>query len=328
MTYHLSTAGGTLITTGASLSLGPVTICAVWAPSSSFSLDYIGSNTCQSFTVINTQPTTTTLASNANPVFLDGSVTFTATVTPTSGSIVPTGTVAFMDGTTAIGSGSLTPSGSGASAVAKLTLTTLPTGSQPIIASYPGDTNNQASSTTTLTELVEDFSVVATGSMSSTIEPGATATFTFTVSPLSPATTFPAAITLTATGLPTGATYSFSPASIASGAGSTPVTLTVTTPITTLAHNVPAQGAKWPLMALALLLLPLAGRFRRAGRGLRRMLSVMLLVAAGIIAAAALNGCGGVPSGYFGQPSSTSTITVTGTSGSLNHSASVSLTVE
>ena len=103
----------------------------------------------------------------------------------------------------------------------------------------------------------------------------------------------------------------------------------MTTPITTLSHNQsPPQGAKWPLVAFALLLLPLAGKFRRAGRRLSRMLSLLLLAAAGLTAAAALNGCGGVSSGYFGQAPATSTITVTGTSGSLNHTASVSLTVE
>jgi len=79
---------------------------------------------------------------------------------------------------------------------------------------------------------------------------------------------------------------------------------------------------------VALLLLPLAGRFRRTGRRLSRMLSLMLLVAAGLTAAGALNGCGGVSTGYFGQAPATSSITVTGTSGSLNHTASVSLTVE
>jgi hypothetical protein len=122
------------------------------------------------------------------------------------------------------------------------------------------------------------------------------------------------------------------PASIAAGAGSTPVTLTVTTPVTALTGNLPpqspAQGTGWPLMALALLLLPLTGRWRRAGRRLNRMLSLLLLVAAGIMGAAALEGCGGGPSGYFGQAPATSTITVTGTSGTLSHNASVSLTVE
>jgi hypothetical protein len=333
MTYHLSISGGTQISVGATLSMGSTTICAVWAPSSSYLLDYNGSSTCQSFTVINTQPTTTTITSNANPVFSANSVTFTVTVTPTSGNLVPTGSVTFYDGSTAIGTGTLSASGSGPSAIAGLTLTSLPVGPQAITASYPGDTNNQPSSTTpALTEEVEDFSVVADAPKSSTIEPGTSASFTFTVSPVSPATTFPAAIALTSAGLPSGATARFSPTSIASGAGSTTVTLTVTTPITTLSRNLkpqsPWQGARWPLMALALVLLPLAGRFRRAGRLLSRMLSVLLLAAAGLTAVAALNGCGGIPTGYFGQAPVTSSITVTGTSGPLNHAASVSLTVE
>lgn len=329
MTYHLSTVGGTPISIGAPLTVGAVTICAVWAPSSGYSLDYSGSNACQVFSVINTQPTTTTLAANNNPLFLNNSVTFTATVTPTSGTIVPTGSVTFYAGSTAIGTGTLSASGTGASAIAKLTTTSLGTGSQAITASYPGDTNNQASATTALTEVVEDFSITSTGSSSSTVAPGLAAGFTFTVSPVSPATTFPAAITLTATGLPAGATATFSPTSIASGAGSTTVTLTVITPITTLSRNPsPAQGARWPLVAVALLLLPLAGKFRRAGRRLSRSLSLLLLAAAGLTAAAALNGCGGISTGYFGQAPSTSSITVTGTSGSLNHIANVSLTVE
>jgi hypothetical protein len=329
MTYHLSTAGGTQISVGATLSVGVTTICAVWAPSSSYALDYNSSSTCQSFTVINTQPTTTIVIANTNPVFSTNSVTFTATVTPTSGSIVPTGTVTFLCGSSPIGTGALSPSGSGASATAKLTTTSLAMGSQLITASYPGDSNNQASQTAPLTEVVEDFSVASTGSSSNTVEPGLAASFTFTVGPVSPATTFPAAITLTASGLPKGATATFSPTSIASGAGSTTVTLTVITPITTLSRNQsPVQGARWPLVAVALLLLPLAGRFRRTGRRLSRMLSLMLLVAAGLTAAGALNGCGGVSTGYFGQAPVTSSITVTGTSGSLNHTASVSLTVE
>ena len=147
ITYQLSTAGGTVITTGATLPLAANTICAVWAPSSGYALDYTGHSTCQSFTVINTQPTTTTVARNTNPVFLTNAVTFTATVTPTSGTIVPTGTVTFFDGIDSIGTGTLSASGSGASAIARLTTTSLATGSHAMTANYPGDTNNQASST-------------------------------------------------------------------------------------------------------------------------------------------------------------------------------------
>jgi sugar lactone lactonase YvrE len=330
--YYVGAVGGTVANSSTVLPVGNnQQLCVLWTPSSFYTADYRSSQACATVSVISTQPATTTLAANNNPVFLSNSVTFTATVTPTTGSIVPTGSVTFYDGSAAIGTGTLSASGSGASAIAKLSTTSLATGSHSITASYPGDSNNQASITTTLTEVVEDFSVTANSPTTATIEPGLAASFSFAVSPVSPATTFPAAITLTATGLPKGATYTLSPATIASGAGSTTVTLTVITPITTLSRNLPPPGRapdKWPLMAVALLLLPLAGRFRRAGRRLSRMLSLLLLAAAGLTAAAALNGCGGVPSGYFGQAPSTSSITVTGASGSLNHFASVSLTVE
>ena len=330
--YYVGPVGGTVANGSTVLPVGNnQQLCVQWTPSSFYTADYSSSQACATVSVINTQPTATTLTSNANPVFLLNSVTFTATVTPTTGILVPTGSVTFYDGSTAIGTGTLSASGSGASAIVELTTTSLGMGSQAITANYPGDSNNQASNTTTLTEVVEDFSVTANSPVTATIEPGLAASFTFTVSPVSPATTFPAAITLTATDLPKGATYTLSPATIASGAGSTAVTLSVITPITTLSRNLPPPGRapdKWPLMAVTLLLLPLAGTFRYAGRRLSRILSLLLLAAAGLTAAAALNGCGGSSSGYFGQAPATSAITVTGNSGSLNHSANVSLTVE
>jgi sugar lactone lactonase YvrE len=330
--YYVGAVGGTVANSSTVLPVGNnQQLCVLWTPSSFYTADYSSSQDCATVSVISTQPTTTTLAANNNPVFLSNSVTFTATITPTTGSIVPTGSVTFYDGSTAIGTGTLSSSGTGASATARLTTTSLAAGSHAITAGYPGDSNNQASNSAAVNEVVVDFTITSTGSTSATIEPGLAASFIFTVSPVAPATTFPAAITLTATGLPKGATYTLSPATIASGAGWTTVTLNVITPITTLSRNLPPPGRapdKWPLMAVALLLLPLAGRFRRAGRRLSRMLSLLLLVAAGLAAAAALNGCGGLSSGYFGQAPATFAITVTGNSGSLNHSASVSLTVE
>jgi ABC-type transporter Mla subunit MlaD len=78
---------------------------------------------------------------------------------------------------------------------------------------------------------------------------------------------------------------------------------------------------------LALLLLPFAGKLRRAGKRLGRMMSLLLLLAAGVSALAGLTGCGaGI--GFFGQAQKTYTVTVTGTSGTLSHSTSVTLTVE
>jgi hypothetical protein len=149
-----------------------------------------------------------------------------------------------------------------------------------------------------------------------------------------------------------GATYTFSPATIAAGAsGSQTVTLTIQTPGTSIASNLrpqanttlaqggvdnsgsrlPAQrspASKLPALAFALLLLPLAGRLRRTGKKLSRMLPLLLLLLAGIAAAAGLSGCGGTPSGSFGQAPANYTIQVTGTSINLIHSTSVTLTIE
>jgi hypothetical protein len=233
-----------------------------------------------------------------------------------------------------------------------LTISSLPIGSDSITANYTGDANYIPNTSSPLTENVRDFTIASTGSNPQTVVPGAAAIYTFTLTPVLPATTFPAAITLLPpTGLPMGATYTYSATTIAAGAGATTITLTVQTPLTTVASNFTphvnttlAQGGagnseprpptqrpsatKLATMAFALLLLPLAGRMRRTGRKLSRMLPLLLLLIAGIAVAAGLSGCGGISSGSFGQVPATYTIQVTGVSGNLSHSASVTLTVE
>ena len=52
-------------------------------------------------------PTTITLTSSVNPAVVGQQVTFTATVVPVTGTVAPTGTVTFYDGTTVIGTGTL-----------------------------------------------------------------------------------------------------------------------------------------------------------------------------------------------------------------------------
>src|SRR5258708_128861 len=92
--------------------------------------------------------TNTTVTSNANPSQYAQPVTFTATV-GSSSSPIPTGNVTFSDGTTVISSGTLNGSGQAA-----FTTTSLSVGSHSITASYPGDSNSLASTSTVLTQVV------------------------------------------------------------------------------------------------------------------------------------------------------------------------------
>jgi len=100
--------------------------------------------------------TTTALTSSVNPSKPGQAVTFTATVTakPGFGKGTPTGTVSFLDGATNIGKVPLN-----GSAVATLTTSTLPLGTNNITATYRGDTKFSPSTSPQLQQLVQGAEV-------------------------------------------------------------------------------------------------------------------------------------------------------------------------
>jgi len=192
-------------------------------------------------------------------------------------------------------------------------------------ASYTINSSAQAGS-------VVNFSISAS-STSATAAPGGSVAYAITVTPLSPATTFPTAVNLSASGLPAGATYSFSPANVAEGAGTTAVTLTVQLPQTASEKEPPGGiGGKFSFrmapIALGLLMLPFAGRLRKAGKRLRRATSTLLLLAAAMTIMTGLGGCGST-NNLVGptQQTQTYTVTVIGTAGTISESNTVTLTV-
>jgi uncharacterized repeat protein (TIGR03803 family) len=125
-------------------------------------------------------PTSTTLTSSANPAAFGQTVTFSATVSASSGT--PTGSVAFYANGTLLGNGTLNGSG-----VATWSTSTLAVGSQTITANYGGDSNDAGSESAVLTQNVNQ--AATTTSLTSSVNPasyGESVTFTATVSVSSP----------------------------------------------------------------------------------------------------------------------------------------------
>jgi trimeric autotransporter adhesin len=164
-----------------------------------------------------------------------------------------------------------------------------------------------------------DFTVSATPA-AETVSNGSVATYQVTVGSVNG--DFSSAVALSAAGLPTGATAMFAPASVTPGGESEGSVLTIQT--ASLAAQTHRQGG-WPwvpevMLAFCIPLLWWRRRERiwRLGCGL-----LCLLLSVG---AAMLTGCGG---GYYSKaPAQTYTVTVTGTSGSTQHSTTVTLTVQ
>ena len=314
-TFAYSPAAGTV------LNVGSHTLSTTLTPTDS--MDYTTVANTVSITVNKATPAIA-LTASSNPSFVSDSVTFIASVTSSVGS--PSGTVTCYDGTTSLGSAILS-SGSAA-----FITTLLAAGSHSVTAVYSGDSSFASVTSNSVAEVIEDFtiSVSGSGSTTATVAPGGTATYIFTVAPPS-SDQSAAPITFSVSGLPSGATGAFSPATLARGSGSTNVTLTVSVPSTAVSRELalPFHGSKLPFTLVALLL-PFAARLRGTGKQLRRFAGgLQLLAIAGLLSL--LFACGGSSSSSEGNKSVTPqnySLTITATSGSLSHTTTVMLVVD
>jgi hypothetical protein len=292
---------------GTVLTPGQHTLSTTFAPTDS--TDYTTGTATVTLTVVAATPQVAVTAS-ANPVFVSNAVTFTATVT--SPAATPTGTVIFYDGTAQIGTGSMT------AGAATLTTAALVMGGHQISAVYSGDPNYQTATSANLAENIEDFALSVPGgdaASSSTVYPGTAARYTLTIAPLGgPA--LAGAVSLSIAGLPAGTTGSIIPATVAANAGTTNLTLALT-PMS-IAGLERSRRGEWPL-TLGLVLLPFAGRLRRAGRGW--LLAAAIAVSAAM--ALGISACSGVT-----YTPHTYSVKVTGQSGNLSHTTNVKLTIE
>jgi hypothetical protein len=158
------------------------------------------------------------------------------------------------------------------------------------------------------------------------IAPGGSALYSITVS--SQNGSFSSPVTLSATGLPPGATAIFSPASITPGSESATSQLTIQTAATSAAVAPSSHGTGKGIAAAALPMFAVLLVFWRRRRNLARpWLAICLLLATSFAGIATLTGCGG----GFSLPEKTAVtynITITGTSGSITQSTTVQLTVQ
>jgi Bacterial Ig-like domain (group 3) len=234
--------------------------------------------------------------------------------------------VSFLDGTTALGSGSLV------NGVASLAVSILTAGSHAITAVYNGDSNFAGVSSSALSELVQDFSLSITGGTatgtSQTVSAGGTATYKIDVAPVG-GSTFPSTVSFAVTGLPTGATATFSPQTIAAGGGETTVTLTIQVPTQTsmMLQDRPLnrrRGGGLPVIALGCAMLPFAWARRRNLRsGVQRVAGLGILAAMMLVA-----GCAGNSSSTATTQAKTYTLSMTVSSGTLSYKTALTLIVQ
>lgn len=160
------------------LALGTHSITAVYGGSSTFA----GSTSSALTETVNQSSTTTALVSNLNPATFGQAIPFVATVQTASGGAA-TGTVTFYDGSSTLGTATVTNNNSQHN-VAMLTFAGMLGGTHSITAAYSGDANYTASTSSALTETVTPAS--STASVSASPNPG----------------TYGQAVTLTATVVP------------------------------------------------------------------------------------------------------------------------------
>jgi Bacterial Ig-like domain (group 3) len=193
----------------------------------------------------------------------------------------------------------------------------------------PTDSVDYATATGSVILTVGDFFSLNFGSSPiQTVQQGANASYSFTVTPVGLAK-LPGVVTFTATGLPPDATITFSPSTVPAGSAATEVAITIHTSSAQAANTGTSQGSKGPA-ALGMLLLPILGIV-----GLRKRLGKIPQLRAAVVlgvlslgAIMGLTGCGAICT-IGPQPTSTTyTVVITAHCGALQHSADVTIKVE
>jgi hypothetical protein len=305
-------SSGIVTFTSTGLATGSDSLTATYSGNAGFAASTSSATT---ETVNPLTATTTTLTVSPNPVASGQTATFTATVSPT-----PTGTslgtVTFFSGTTQLGTANLNSSG-----IATFTSTTLATGSLSLTATYSGNATSATSNSTAFSETVNAAYTVIAPPAPVPVPEGGNVNVGLTVPPLGGAYNSP--VTMSAAGLPAGATAIFNPPTVTPGALCATTMMTVQLP-KPIASVPPSRKRPFPSVPVSFVLALCGGLYwYRRAKQLRLAFATILLAGATM----ALLGC----NGGLGGPTVAAgnyVITVTGTSGSLHSSTTVTLVVQ
>lgn len=282
---------------GTILAAGSYTLSTTLTPTDT--VHYIPSSATVTLTVLSSQPAIT-LASSSNPGFLSNAVTLTATIPTTT--LTPTGSISFYDGERILSTIALS------AGTASYTTSTLALGTHGIIAVYSGDANYRSVTSTTLAQLVDDFSLSVSGTGSATLGLGESTSFTINAAPKL-GSSLAGTITVSISGMAAETSAQFSSTTLAAGAANASTTLTIT-----MAPSYAAQHRRaWS--TLALLLFPFVFWHRRQQRWL---IFGWLALVLGM----------GISACSFQNTPKASTVTITATSGNLAHTTTVKITVQ
>jgi hypothetical protein len=308
-------ASGKATYTTSSLAVGTHSITAVYGGDTSFS----GSTSSAASISVTVTPTTTALAASATTAVSGTSLTFTATVTPASGTTSPAGTVTFSDGTTTLGTGTL------ASGTATYTTSTLAVGTHSITAAYGGSAAFSASTSSpalavTITAASQDFTL-SLANASSTVQRGSTVGSNLTITGGANQS-----FTLSCTGAPANSNCSVGTTlTLANGNTSAIVAVIFNAFLATSGSLRPVSN----IQVAGILPFGLIGCVAIFALGTRRRRNLPLpLIAIVFAALLAASGCGHKSTNINGPTPGVYPLTITVTSGTIAHSATYTVTVQ
>jgi hypothetical protein len=334
-----SVAGSFVYTPGSGtvLAAGSQTLSVTFTPTDTS--DYNSANGSVTLTVNKATPTVT-VAPSSSSITTAQVLSVTVSVSAGGGNPAPTGSVTLTGG----GYTSAATNLSGGDATINISAGSLTTGTDTLTANYLGDTNYNAASginsVTVTTAVSSSFTVSGTAV---SVAPGATSGNTSTIT-IAPVGGFTGIVALTAaiSSCPTDDLYpptlSFSSTSqvniTSTTAGTATLTFTTTAPTSSALVYPKRPGVPWYAGGGAVLagLLLLGKPARR--RYWRTMLGILILLAALTASVMACGGGsgggggGGGGGGITGTTAGTYTITVTGTSGTITQTGTVTLNVQ